>query len=614
MCEQLMKLLFITMGFQFFMNPLVGAIPLSNSVLYKDSDPIVQMNVANFQSTIVATSNAWLVEFYSSWCGHCIDFAPAFIQLANDVKGWEKVITVGAVDCAKDENIPLCRDYEIMGYPTLKFFPAFTDITQLGVIRTGGKKVDAIRISMIDYIEQQFMEKKAPPHWPLLGPLQNETIDDLWSHYNNNEIILLFEAANNTKYWSREAIMDAHQHAPHYPPIRRVNAMRQDLITKYNVRSLPAFVFLERTGKSEVYQVQPDREYMKKIMQKFFYSENEGSVVIPKSAHTTREPHVVHEDVKAAKDLVYMADLEGALLYAFGHEVSIHKLIAGKELIALKKLVDVLDRYFPGRAAMKETIHTLGRNLEKYKKQIRGEEFAELWRNALNGRETNQEWVGCRGSRPNFRGYPCGLWTTFHTLTVSYALKHPDNSEVNPALVLQAMKGFIKYFFGCAHCSNHFIDMAEDELNSIESVKSPRQAVLWLWAAHNKVNRRIASDASEDPKAPKIQFPASQNCPGCRVDGVEREEAVYDYLVKLYSSENISSTGLLVQISPARSGSSRIQSIPLGTLTFTSYDISLCAAIYLVSSLILMFVLCRILVKKRRNVRKQVYDVCGKLM
>ena len=47
------------------------------------------MNIADFKSTIVATSNAWLVEFYSSWCGHCIDFAPAFIQLANDVKGKE---------------------------------------------------------------------------------------------------------------------------------------------------------------------------------------------------------------------------------------------------------------------------------------------------------------------------------------------------------------------------------------------------------------------------------------------------------------------------------------------------------------------------------------------
>lgn len=55
--------------------------------LYKDTDPVVQMTVVDFKTTIVDTSNAWLIEFYSSWCGHCIDFAPIFIELANDVKG-----------------------------------------------------------------------------------------------------------------------------------------------------------------------------------------------------------------------------------------------------------------------------------------------------------------------------------------------------------------------------------------------------------------------------------------------------------------------------------------------------------------------------------------------
>lgn len=82
------------------------------------------------------------------------------------------MIKVGAVDCAKDENIPLCREYEVMGYPTLKFFPAFSEASYLGISRNGGKKVDAIRTSMIDFIEKQFSEKKAPPHWPELSLLK----------------------------------------------------------------------------------------------------------------------------------------------------------------------------------------------------------------------------------------------------------------------------------------------------------------------------------------------------------------------------------------------------------------------------------------------------------
>lgn len=58
-----------------------------------------------------------------------------------------------------------------MGYPTLKFFPAFSEPSQLGIARTGGKKVDAIRTSMIDFIENQFIAKKAPLHWPVLSLL-----------------------------------------------------------------------------------------------------------------------------------------------------------------------------------------------------------------------------------------------------------------------------------------------------------------------------------------------------------------------------------------------------------------------------------------------------------
>lgn len=39
---------------------------------------------------------------------------------------------------------------------------------------------------------------------------------------------------------------------------------------------------------------------------------------------------------------------------------------------------------------------------------------------------TNVTWVGCEGSERQFRGYPCGLWTIFHLLTVQAAQSGPD--------------------------------------------------------------------------------------------------------------------------------------------------------------------------------------------
>ncbi|GAB0099825.1 Sulfhydryl oxidase [Sergentomyia squamirostris] len=52
--------------------------------------------------------------------------------------------------------------------------------------------------------------------------------------------------------------------------------------------------------------------------------------------------------------------------------------------------------------------------------------------------------------------------------------------------------------------------------NRMFSVASQDQAILWLWAAHNEVNKRLSGDATEDPVHPKIQFPDTTECAQCR--------------------------------------------------------------------------------------------------
>lgn len=102
------------------------------------------------------------------------------------------------------------------------------------------------------------------------------------------------------------------------------------------------------------------------------------------------------------------------------------------------------------------------------------------------------------------------MWQIFHYLTVS-----ATNSEKShdPQEVLRAIHGYVKYFFGCADCSEHFQQMAER--NGIWKVTTKDAAVLWLWSAHNEVNRRLAGDTSEDPVFPKIQYPSQYACPQC---------------------------------------------------------------------------------------------------
>ena len=121
------------------------------------------------------------------------------------------------------------------------------------------------------------------------------------------------------------------------------------------------------------------------------------------------------------------------------------------------------------------------------------------------------EWKSCKGSQARYRGFPCGLWTTFHTLTVNCAAI--DSSKISGLNVLIGIRDFITHFFGCVYCREHFGKMAK----SIRSeVTSHDEAILWLWQGHNRVNARLRKDASTDPVHPKVQFPPPVMCEECR--------------------------------------------------------------------------------------------------
>lgn len=63
--------------------------------------------------------------------------------------------------------------------------------------------------------------------------------------------------------------------------------------------------------------------------------------------------------------------------------------------------------------------------------------------------------------------------------------------------VLQAMRSYVQSFFGCRDCANHFEQMAAA---SMHQVKSPSNAVLWLWTSHNRVNARLSGKEGSLPR------------------------------------------------------------------------------------------------------------------
>lgn len=66
---------------------------------------------------------------------------PAWDKL-GDAHADSKTVLIGDVDCTTDENKPLCSQYGVQGYPTIKYFTSSTDAQ--GNKYEGGRDYDAL--------------------------------------------------------------------------------------------------------------------------------------------------------------------------------------------------------------------------------------------------------------------------------------------------------------------------------------------------------------------------------------------------------------------------------------------------------------------------------------
>ena len=126
-----------------------------------------------------------------------------------------------------------------------------------------------------------------------------------------------------------------------------------------------------------------------------------------------------------------------------------------------------------------------------------GEEYGQILDQLVEKHQpfnvTSSSWVGCLGSDQKFRGYPCSLWQTFHSLTVGALLA--DELEMNGGGVSKIIVDYVHYFFTCRHCAEHFA--TEVERNKVQSNANvtfpmwPSDTVFWMWKLHNMANLRL---------------------------------------------------------------------------------------------------------------------------
>jgi thiol oxidase len=343
-----------------------------------------------------------------------------------------------------------------------------------------------------------------------------------------------------------------------------------------------------------------------------------------------------------SSDVVFQLDIESAMRYSLVHEISSRKFIAGDAMMALKNYLYVLSKHFPISKSGVKFLKGIYESISS-KSEITGSEFESI----VLAKEKEydpvflkpQGWLGCRGSQPQFRGYPCGLWTMFHTLTVHSEANSHRNISTDPQEVLLAIVGYVKNFFGCSHCAKHFLQMSTTMRGNVSSFDD---SILWLWKAHNSANQRLAGDETEDPTHPKVQFPTDKMCPNCTSqNGSYNEQAVLEFLKGMY--HNISFM-LLTDLpstpkpspTPAASDLNEMssynklvyhqdfsvkekdyvftKSISSGSgFNFNIFDVSLCVILYICSTGIILLVCVKIFIKRTYRKKPYAYDIFHKV-
>lgn len=616
--------------------------------LYNNFKQIFELTTSNFKETVFPNecSKTWIVEFYNSWCGHCHKFVPIYKTFAADVYNWRDVVMVGAVDCSNDTNNQLCRDYEIMFYPSIKTFPMCSREKFLGKPFEKGSANEMVS-AVVKILETEDTEGKVRKNLNF-KPVMTSTVDSVWNGVAETVefVFLVVHDPVDQPHLGSEVALDLYQMKNLL--VRTVFPSNSALLEKLPSVILPSIFVVHRSYHVEVIPILHRDNYRDSIYHVIGQFLATRGIQLP----VREKVNVTDDDIdtsgmfhqyqlkewlrkkfhsKDLSDVVFEVDIENALRYSLYQEIGSHKVIDGDKLDALKAYLVVLSKYFPFTVDGKNFLESI-KNDVLPRDVVYGQNFSTLASNTESFYSSiflpKQDWMGCKGTFPQFRGYPCGLWTMFHTLTIQAYNKQNEFPGSNSQEVLRAMVGYIKHFFGCSECSIHFQRMASTMPGNVSSID---QSILWLWKAHNTVNKRLANDVTEDPVHKKVQFPSEHACPKCRNSDHEWiEQNVLEFLKSMYS--NISyiqwsdfqpsgTTSKPTEISYSKrlrnNNYGRDNSYEThdndGTASkssgdFNVFDISLCVLLY-VSSVIILLLVCIKFVMKKSHKKKNSFDL-----
>ncbi|CAF0941749.1 unnamed protein product [Rotaria sp. Silwood1] len=215
---------------------------------------VVHLNEESYKAILKKKKSA-LVMFYAPWCGHCKKAKPLYTSAAEKFKDNPKVM-FSAVDCTKSQSI--CKEYEVQGYPTIKYFSFGKFISDYESERTEEAFVEF----MTNPEEQMNKPKPTPPppadpieFWKDSAPgyehvhmLGSSTFDSIIGPSRKALVMFYAPWCGHCKNAKPAFASVASQLASTHQDIvlGAVDAtVHRDLGSKYSVKGFPTFIYFE---------------------------------------------------------------------------------------------------------------------------------------------------------------------------------------------------------------------------------------------------------------------------------------------------------------------------------------------------------------------------------
>ncbi|CAJ0578938.1 unnamed protein product, partial [Mesorhabditis spiculigera] len=503
--------------------------------LYDASDPIVELNVNNFDQEVYGQKKAFFVEFYSSWCGACIAYAPTFKKFARLVQSWKPVVQVTVVNCAEDINMPLCRAHEIHAFPTIKYFK-YSPANKDDVVPFQGDKhnLETLPTDLAALVKAD-AEVQHPTGWPLFDPVPDSTsLEQVWET-TKTKFLLMVSENDPSKMGFAEAINF------HDSRLVKVAMVRPSHKAASSIALYAGKAALFQRGNPSPVWVSGDSTTWAEIQEKVndhISSEPAGQVVEPVLSPAGQKHGADGVALNLEQFKVQATDLQSALGYMLLKEVVRREKITGADLEALKQWIHVLKKWSPGTTPTRRLLHRLDEWLQLQMTIVTADQWTkkitELQVDLGNPLPATPNWLACKGSKSNLRGYTCGLWTLGHAISVNAYVQEKDRADFSPVNeFLEPWHQFIFRFLSCQECADNFNKEAEQ--HKLAHVSRKEDTVLWLNKVHNAVNKRLSGAPAEDPQFPKRQFPPKVLCPTCwDAAGALNEEETFKFLIHYY--------------------------------------------------------------------------------